>query len=580
MQHPLFLRSALAVLLGTSVVGCTSPLDRSEDQDLRERLVNSNRAYLRAIAAGPVIEISREPSDVESELSDERRTQLDRMSGPSAYIQDPLKLGADLVGESDGGVLSTSLRHAIHLAAKHNLNVQLAQVQPAINQSRVSQAEAVFDAVFFTNFNYSNTDEPRPQSAINPAFGAQQTQNWDVTSGIRKNLSSGGQVTADVTLGRIDDDPSLFSSPLSGNSGFGYYDTDVQLQLNQPLLRNFGADINRSSTLLEINAEREALSDLRATLLGVVLATEEAYWELSFARAQLLIQQRLLVRTIKDRDQLKKRQNFDVSPVRLTEANSFVELRRADVIRARQQVRTASDRLKQLINAPDMPLADETLILPVDDPAVLPLQFHLLDVVTTALRHRPDLQRALLEIDDASIRQRVADNQRLPILNLGGIVRFNGVGDELAAGLRETLDYILTAQFEVPIGNRGPEAEYREQTLARRAAVIGYQQTAQQVVLDVKEALRDLHTEYELIGATRAARRAAADNLRALEEQEEAGVALTPEFLLDLKLSTQQRLANAEIQEIRALTDYNNSIARLYQTMGTLLQRNGIVFRQ
>ena len=53
-------------------------------------------------------------------------------------------------------------------------------------------------------------------------------------------------------------------------------------------------------------------------------------------------------------------------------------------------------------------------------------------------------------------------------------------------------------------------------------------------------------------------------------------MALTPEFLLDQKLNTQQRLADAEVQEVRALSDYATAIAQLYQVTGTLLDRNGI----
>jgi outer membrane protein len=78
-----------------------------------------------------------------------------------------------------------------------------------------------------------------------------------------------------------------------------------------------------------------------------------------------------------------------------------------------------------------------------------------------------------------------------------------------------------------------------------------------------------------LIGATRAARRAAADNLRNLEVKERSGQALTPEFI-DQKLRSQDRVADAEMQEIQALTQYNASIAKLYQTMGTLLEHNKI----
>ena len=98
-------------------------------------------------------------------------------------------------------------------------------------------------------------------------------------------------------------------------------------------------------------------------------------------------------------------------------------------------------------------------------------------------------------------------------------------------------------------------------------------------MLDVKNNLRDVMTNFELIGANRAARRAAADNLRAIEEQEKAGVALTPEFI-NLKLQAQQRLAETEIAEIEAMTSYNQSITTLYRAMGTLLSQQGIAFNE
>ncbi len=578
MKLPMKLPNGLGLMLSAAfLAGCAGPLDRTLEDRLREDLVGSNRAYLQAVAAGPVVELSRPPSDVETELSNERRTQLDRMSGPAAYQKDELRLGADLLGKANTDLVVMNLREVIRRAVRSNLDVELARIQPAISEARITRAESDFDAVFFTNLNRDSTDTPRPGTGAGlSVFGSQQSERSTAATGIRKNLSSGGQLTVQAVFARINEDPSFFSA--IPNSRFHYHDTDIEIQLTQPLLRNFGSDVNRAGIALEQNARRETLQDLRLTLINVVQATEQAYWQLVFSRNLLLIQQRLLERTQADRDQLQRRQNFDVSPVRLTEANSFVELRRADVIRARQQVRLASDQLKLLINAPDAPIAEEILIVPVDEPADLSVTYSLLDAVTTALRHRPELRRALLEIDDASIRQRVADNQRLPVLNLGATLRYNGVGEAPGAGLdsADFIDYLLTAQFEVPIGNRGPEAQYREQQLQRQAAVVNYRRTSMQVITDVKAALRDLHTTFELIGAARAARRAAADNLRALEEQEEAGVALTPEFLLDLKLSTQQRLANAEIQEAQALADYSTAISRYYQSTGTLLDLNGI----
>ncbi|MEE9405312.1 MAG: hypothetical protein V3V20_10485, partial [Algisphaera sp.] len=101
---------------------------------------------------------------------------------------------------------------------------------------------------------------------------------------------------------------------------------------------------------------------------------------------------------------------------------------------------------------------------------------------------------------------------------------------------------------------------------------------AQTVVLEVKNALRAVLTNYQLVGATRAARWAAADSLRAINVQEELGVALTDEFLLDLKLNAQERLADAEFSEADAQSNYMSSIAELYRTTGTLADRYGVGF--
>ncbi len=582
MMH-MFKTITLVATVGVAlwVIGCANPMAQREEEKLREELLAANRAYLETVAAGPVIELSRPPSDVETALTQERRTELDDMSGPEAYKDHPLDLGPDLMDQKTVEPVTMTLERVIHLAAKNNLDVRIARLQPAVNQTQITQAEAAFDAVLFADLSLNKLDTPQPPALAGlGTFGTVQDDQRELTTGIRKLLTTGGQMTFSTRVQRQHRNPSFFNVKT-------FYEADVLLSLTQPLLRGFGTDVNRAQIMLTINARRETVQDLRQQLLDSVLDTEAAYWNLVFAYHQLMIQTRLLERTIIDRDQLKQRENFDVSPVRLTEANSFVELRRADVIRARQLVRINSDRLKRLIYSRDLSVAGEALIVPADKPADLPIKFSLLDAVSTALRHRPQLQRALYEINDASIRQRVADNQRLPQLDLAATVRYNGVTrtanedigdayDSLTDG--DFIDYILTLQFEVPIGNRGPEALFRQQQITRQQNVLNYRRTAEQVVLEVKESLRNLQTSYQLIDAARAARRSAADNLRAIEEQEEAGVALTPEFLLDLKLSTQQRLADTEIQEIQAMTDYNTAIAAFYRAMGTLLKQNGIQF--
>jgi outer membrane protein len=556
--------------------GCASPLDRDAEVALREAVLNSHRAQLETVIGAPVTVVSREESDVTSEMTEERLAELDALSGVEAYSDDPLEVGQDLIGRVDGPRVRMGLRQAIESSVRHNVDLRVARLGPGISTAQRVQAEAQFDAVLFADLGYARTATPGPRGAAPGGFGAGTDVFGDAATGqlgVRKPLVSGGQVQVATSATYTEDQFSGVSS---------FVDHDISATLTQPLLRGFGRDVNTVQIQIARNAERVAEQTLRQNLLSLALSVEQAYWNLYVAEKQLLIQLRLLERTVEDRDRLVKREQFDVSPVRITEANSFVELRRADVIRARQVVRQASDTLKRLLGDPELPVAGETLVLVTDVPPEAAVRYSPLDALQTALKRRPEVAIALYDIKDASLRQRLADNLRLPQLDLTAGVAFNGVDtDTLGGAIEDTfdgdfIDWNVGAAFEQPIGNRSAEALMEQRRLERRAAAAGYERVAQDVILDVKDAMRAVINAYELMGSTRAARRATADSLRAIEEQEDAGVALTPEFLLDQKLSTQQRLADAELQEVRAGADYATAISRLYQVTGTLLDRNGI----
>ncbi len=568
----------LGAVVGLVAGGCRGPMDRDSDLALREQLIIEYRTRMTSIADAGVVAVTRDPSEVEAKLTPERRDELDKMSGVRAYADDPLELGTDLLGREDGEAqaVAISLEDAIRLAVQNNLDVQTARLAPAISRAQVVFAEAAFDATFFTTANWGKLDTPQPAGAIPGLSGDVQSETFELTTGLNKPLTTGGVVRIDNTISRLERTPSVIGTP-------AYYDNDLALSINQPLLRGFGVDVNTAQIVLAENARDRDIETLRQELLDQAQAAEAAYWDLHLARQQLLIQTRLLQRTTEDRDRLEKRAEFDAAPVQVTESNSFVELRRGDVIRARQAVREASDALKRLINSDELPVAGETMLLPTDDPGEAAVELSLLDAVTTALRRRPELRSALLSINDATVRQRVADNARLPLLDLGAAVIYNGLdiddpGDAFGNSFEgDYIDYLLSANFEQPIGNRAAEADYTAARLRRQQAVLNYQNVAQRVVLDVKQAMRSIRTAYELIGATRAARRAAADNLRALQVQENEGAALTPEFI-NLKLQSQERLAGAELQEVQALVDYANALTAYDRATGSLLERNNILF--
>ena len=300
------------------------------------------------------------------------------------------------------------------------------------------------------------------------------------------------------------------------------------------------------------------------------------------AHQNLLIQQRLLERGIVTRDIIINRGNLDATQAQIADARAEVEGRKAQIIRAQRNLRAASDTLKVLINDPELTIGSEVLLLPADMAIDEPIRFSLVDAVTTALTERPEITRALISIDDTTIRKQVARNQLRPRLDLEISARYADLNTDVGDAYGDIwegdfIDYVVGLTYEYAIGNRAANSELRRRQLENIQAVTSFQNTVQQVVLDVKNSMRDVVTGYQLIAQTRTARFAATENLRAFKVQIETTEGYTA-FNLDQLFSRQQALALAEGEEIQALVNYNIAIARLYASIGRSLEQNGIEF--
>lgn len=563
--------------------GCQSSLFDPQDDDLRRSILDASQRELADARSRPAGKPVDRPSRVESlNLAPDILSQLQRETGPSAYLASDTQISPDLLGGKQV-FARVSLQRVVLSSVQNNLSVQFARIAPAINEARVAQAQAAFDFTLFGSTQYSRVHEPR---VVTSTAIPTEVHNKTLTGtlGIRRRFESGATLTLQNTLTGTKD--QLPTNPFSYSPNPNpARNSELAIQLDQPLLKNFGTDVNLAQIRIEQNAAREQVQELKQTLLKNVTDVEEAYWQLVSAHASMQISQRLLDRGLEVQGVLRKRMDakFDVKQSQFSDAAAQVESRRADLIRSQNVLRSASDRLKLLINDPNTPVGGEILLLPVDMPVDEPIRFNLLDALISALNNRPEIQRALLSIDDASIRQSVADNQRLPELNFRAQIKLNGQSDSITRAIgrmsdADFVDYVVGLTFEQPIGNRAAESGLRARKLERLQTVIAYKDVTQRIVAEVKERLRLLETNYQLIEQTRAARIAAAENVRVLKVEEENIAALTPEFL-DLKLRRQLSLAQAELQEIQAITEYNSTVARLFASMGTALERNRIEFK-
>jgi outer membrane protein TolC len=125
--------------------------------------------------------------------------------------------------------------------------------------------------------------------------------------------------------------------------------------------------------------------------------------------------------------------------------------------------------------------------------------------------------------------------------------------------------------LSVPLTNETADARYVQSKIALRRAKTNLRIQEQDVVLDVRTAVRELQNSIDGVKAAQRARIASAETLRAEQERLRLGDA-TPHDVLEFDTL----LREAESSEIRALQVYRSAIVALERAQGTLLESTGI----
>jgi len=583
--------ASLAFCVVLSIPGCGSPVKERSEGELRRAVTRSiEREVERARDQAGDIELTTTTDLTKLEIRDDHLEQIEREYSTDAYIdeldeQDPgsdpitTLIGRDLMG-GETRVVEIGLGRATRAAVRHNLDVEFARYAPAISQAQLVQAAAVFDWTLFGEVRGNDSVIPQTSAGLFGSGVVRPTNDGvDASVGLRKQLTTGGAISISQEAGYTNQRPFFgAAAPNPSNTA------NLVLDFNQPLLDGFGRATTLAQVRLARNAERSSVSELKSQLIASASDTERAYWRLTLAYRELVIRAKLLERGIEVRENIIARRVQDASQAQVADAVARVERRRSDLISARSALRTASDALKRLINDPRLPVGSELLLVPTDRPSGEALTFSLLDAINTAVNERPEIDRALLTIDDASIRENVARNARLPTLDLVARARLLGLEDSQSDAFDDEFsgrlidDWLLGLTFEQPLGNRAGEAGAREARLDRLRSIVGYRRAVQSVVLEVKNALNAAAENAQLIGQTRLSRVAQGEVLRTLGvEKELTNQGYTVERL-DLELTQQEVLAEAEFAEAAARVNYNISLVDLYAAMGTTLGRNRIDF--
>jgi hypothetical protein len=209
-----------------------------------------------------------------------------------------------------------TLDEAIRNSLEHNYDIEVASFDPAIQTTRVVEAQSAFDAVFFTDMVKNNIDRPSGSQLT-----ATDLDLFQSSYGVRKTLPTGMTASAAYQLNRT-------KSTLQFQGVNPEYTSNFVLEMRQPMMRGFGLDYNRSLIMIARNDRRISQNAFERKVRDTLRLVDEYYWRLVEARRDIVITARLLAEYEAIYEYLEARQQFDITPVQL--AATLANLQQAE----------------------------------------------------------------------------------------------------------------------------------------------------------------------------------------------------------------------------------------------------------
>jgi outer membrane protein TolC len=363
-------------------------------------------------------------------------------------------------------------------------------------------------------------------------------------------------------------DSSLYSDTLVANR--------LGLTVTQALLE--GLDI--AANLARVHQARLdtliSQYELRGWTEILLEEVESNFWDYAVAQRQIEIYTNSLGLAEKQMTEIQERIKLgNLAETELAAAQAEVALRRENLINARSTLAKERLDLLRLLNPSRSIDWNRDVILEYD---TTPANVKLDDVnqrVEVALRMRPDLNQARLQIQQGQLEVVKTKNGLLPKMDAfisfgktGYAETFNRSSENVGG---DSYDVTFGLMFQEPLANRAARAQHTRAVISSRQLQEAMENLSQLVQVDVRSAYIEVTRTAEQIAATAATRNFQEEKLRA--ETEKFRVGKSTSLLVG---QAQRDFVASQIAEIEALANYLKALVSLYRLEGSLLQRRGI----
>jgi len=527
---------------------------------------------------------------------------------PPASAQTP---AAPRVGVDESNPLALALFDAVKMALENNREIEVERINVQQAEFDLFAARGSRDISTSATTFFEHRTVPVGSVLAGGPNGSLTTNTLNYDFAAQQLLSTGGQWNAQLTNSRADSNSQFASlNP--------QYNTALNFQIRQPIMRNFSIDDARRR--VTIGNRRLDLSDslFRQKAIDIVSRVERAYWDLVFALRDVQIRREAvaLARTQLETNR-RKVQEGTLAPIELVSVEVELERRNEAVLTSLESVTRAENALKQLMLGDRESRVWNQPLIPTESPVVQSLNLNLTDAVASAFANRPEFAQNRLQKEINKVDVKFFDNQTKPQVDLFAAYTSTGLAgaqsltgnpfsstttllldrvnslsglaglpviaippsaplpDFLIGGYGQSLTNLLKnsfrtfrfgVSFSFPLKNRVAEGQLGRAIAEGRKIDSQRKGLEQAIEVEVRNALQGVETTRQRVETARASREAAQKQFESEERRFQAGLSTTY-FVLE----RQNALSEAQGRELRAMTDYNKAVSELQRVMGTTL---------
>lgn len=493
--------------------------------------------------------------------------------------------------EEKPGTIELTLNDCIRNALEKNFDISVQAFYPEISETSIRVSKERFMPQF--SLDYSNYNYNRLSNWFMEGTQYRDKRN-EYSIGIRQDLITGGNINLSLANSTTDSTRSFLSVNPT-------YSSNLQIRLNQPLLKDFGPKINKRDIKKAQNQRDISVYNLKTIIIQKVFEVEQTYWNLVNSIESLKVNEYSLEHSKKQLKMTKEAARIGTKTgVDVLDSETNVASWESSIITSRAQVERAEEALRQIMNLPADPIGISIPIIPLDKPLVEKREITFEQAMKIAYEERPEMTRNQKEIETSSIDVSYYRNQLLPQLDLEFLIWFPGQsGDRLiylddnpytdevvdkvlgsrADALKDVFgmkydNWYIRLNLNLPLQNFISRASLARARLEKEQKLLEMEKLKKSIYHELTDIFKELRNNEKRMEASSRYRELMEKKFKAIEEKYRIGATTS-----DWVFRYQQDLASAKTSEIRAIIDYKLSVAELEKLLGINLKAKNLKFK-